>query len=150
MKPGRYTLYQSLKAIFLHIDNHEKALFSKYDLSVARFYTIVHIHDYPGITYIDLSDLMLCTKSNTTRVVRGLLAEGCVSRRANPIDGRSYQLHLTEKGKSLYNKVQPVYLTHIDSLMSSFNKEELAEYTEVSQRIENTLAPDGSKAGSSK
>lgn len=150
MKPGRYTLYQSLKAIFLHIDNHEKALFSKYDLSVARFYTLMHIHDHPGITYIDLSDLMLCTKSNTTRVVRGLLAEGCVSRRANPIDGRSYQLYLTEEGGSLYNKVQPAYLTHIDSLMSSFNKEELAEYTEVSQRIENTLTPDGSKAGSSK
>ena len=150
MKPGRYTLYQSLKAIFLHIDNHEKALFSKYDLSVARFYTIMHIHNHPGITYIDLSDLMLCTKSNTTRVVRGLLVDGWVSRRANPIDGRSYQLHLTEKGKSLYNKVQPVYLTHIDSLMSAFNQEELAEYTEVSQHIENTLAPDESKAGSSK
>jgi len=150
VEPGRNILYQSLKAIFLHIDNREKALFSKYDLSVARFYTLMHIYDHPGITYIDLSDLMLCTKSNTTRVVRGLLADGCVSRRANPIDGRSYQLYLTKKGKSLYNKVQPAYLTHIDRLMSSFNQEELAEYTEVSQRIEKTLAPDGSEAGSSK
>ncbi|MFH1446827.1 MAG: MarR family transcriptional regulator, partial [Chloroflexota bacterium] len=138
MESGRNTLYQSLKAIFLHIDNREKALFSKYDLSVARFYTLMHVHNHPGITYIDLSDLMLCTKSNTTRVVRGLLVDGWVSRKAHPIDGRSYQLYLTKKGKSLYNTVQPVYLSHIDKLMSSFNNEELAEYTEVSQHIENT------------
>jgi len=49
VEPGRNILYQSLKAIFLHIDNREKALFSKYDLSVARFYTLMQFMIIPGL-----------------------------------------------------------------------------------------------------
>ena len=147
MEAGRFILYQSLKAIFLHIDNHEKALFSKYDLSVARFYALMHLDNNPGINYIDLSDLMLCNKSNTTRVVRSMQADGLVRRQTHPDDGRSYQLYLTDKGKSLYRQVHPDYLKQIDGLMSSFKQTELEVYTEASQHIERLLAPAVSSAG---
>lgn len=134
-------MYQSLKAIFLHIDNHEKSLLNKFDLSVARFYTLMHIHNNPGINYIDLSDLMLCTKSNTTRIVSSLQKDGFVDRSPHPIDGRVYQLALTAKGEGLYKKVYPEYIKQINGLMSIFNEKELENYTEVSHQIERKLAP---------
>ena len=147
METGYYTLYQSLKAIFLHIDNHEKALFNRFDLSVARFYALMHIHDHPGINYIDLSNLMLCTKGNTTRIVAGLQSEGLVDRIAHPSDGRAYKLTLTRTGEALFKKVHPAYVDQINQLMAHFNPSELLTYSEVSREIENKLAPAASVTG---
>lgn len=148
METGQFTLYQTLKSIFLHIDNREKALLGKFDLSVARFYILMHIHNHPGINYIDLSDLMLCTKSNTTRVVRSMQADGYIMRRDHPDDGRSYQLYLTEKGELLFAQVHPKFLKHIDHLMASFDANQLEDYTAASKHIERVVAPDIIAGGS--
>lgn len=149
MGSRRMVLYESLKAIFLHIDNHEKAFLSQYGLSLPRFYVILHIYNHPGINYIDLSNLMLCTKSNTTRVVQGIQKDNLVIRKSDPADGRSFQLYLTETGKALFERVYPAYLNQVDQLMSQFTDTELEHYTMVSQHIESTLAPNTGTGNSS-
>lgn len=142
MAPERMIFYESLKAIFLHIDNHEKAFLSRYNLSIPRFYALLHIYNHPGINYIELSDLMLCTKSNTTRVVQGMQKDGLVLRKAHPADRRSFQLSLSKSGSLLFQEVYPEYLALVDRLMSLFSDEELERYAAASNHIENTLAPE--------
>ena len=80
MEQVKFELYESLKSIFLHIDNHEKAFLAKFGLNVPRFYVLMHVQQNPGINYIVLSDLLLCTKSNTTRIVRGMQQDGLITR----------------------------------------------------------------------
>ena len=140
MYTEKMEFYKSLKAIFLHIDNAEKAFLNQFKLSVPRFYTLYHIYNHPGINYIDLTDLLLCTKSNTTRIVRSLQKEGLIDRRNHPDDGRSFQLFLTDAGKDLFERIYPQYLAHINRLMSHFTDAELNRYSLVSYSIENTLA----------
>ena len=140
MYTEKMEFYKSLKAIFLHIDNAEKAFLNQFKLSVPRFYTLFHIYNHPGINYIDLTDLLLCTKSNTTRIVRSLQKEGLIDRRNHPDDGRSFQLFLTDAGKDLFERIYPQYLAHINWLMSHFTDAELNRYSLVSYSIENTLA----------
>ena len=140
MYTEKMEFYRSLKAIFLHIDNAEKAFLNQFKLSVPRFYTLFHIYNHPGINYIDLTDLLLCTKSNTTRIVRSLQKEGLIDRRNHPDDGRSFQLFLTDAGKDLFERIYPQYLAHINWLMSHFTDAELNRYSLVSYSIENTLA----------
>ena len=140
MYTEKMEFYKSLKAIFLHIDNAEKAFLNQFKLSVPRFYTLFHIYNHPGINYIDLTDLLLCTKSNTTRIVRSLQKEGLIDRRNHPDDGRSFQLFLTDAGKDLYQRIYPQYLAHINWLVSHFTDAELNRYSLVSYSIENTLA----------
>ena len=144
MTQTRMQLYESLKAIFLHVDNHEKTYLSDYGLNVPRFYILLHISHKPGISYIELSDLLLCTKSNTTRVMQGMYKDGLVTRKNDPEDGRSYNLYLTEKGKELLNKVYPGFMKQIDSLMSCFSEQETSKFLEISQYIESNLSPDSS------
>jgi DNA-binding MarR family transcriptional regulator len=140
MYTEKMEFYKSLKAIFLHIDNAEKAFLNQFKLSVPRFYTLFHIYNHPGINYIDLTDLLLCTKSNTTRIVRSLQKEGLIDRKNHPDDGRSFQLFLTDAGKDLFERIYPQYLAHINWLMSHFTDAELNRYSLVSYSIENTLA----------
>lgn len=132
-------LYSSIKSIFLHIDNQEKAFLSKFDLTISRFYILTHVYDNPGINYIDLSELLLCTKGNTTRIVGAMQSEGLLIRRRNPGDRRSYHLYLTEQGKGLFEKVHTEYLRYINGLMSNFNQDNLNTYAKISNQIEKVL-----------
>ena len=142
MSQKTMNLYESLKAIFLHIDNHEKTYLSNHGLNVPRFYILLHVSQNPGINYIDLSDRLLCTKSNTTRVVRGMIQEDLITRQNDPNDGRSFQLFLTEKGRDILENTYPGFVSKIDQLMSAFSDEESKEYLAVSQKIESSLTPD--------
>lgn len=142
MQQVKFELYESLKSIFLHIDNHEKAFLARFGLNVPRFYVLMHVEKNPGINYILLSDLLLCTKSNTTRVVRGMQTEGLINREVDPNDRRSYQLTLTEAGHDLFNRVYPDYKKLVDKLMSMLDKSKLEDYLKASSEIENTLTPN--------
>ena len=142
MQQVKFELYESLKSIFLHIDNHEKAFLARFGLNVPRFYVLMHVEKNPGINYILLSDLLLCTKSNTTRVVRGMQTEGLINREVDPNDRRSYKLTLTEAGHDLFNRVYPDYKKLVDKLMSMLDKSKLEDYLRASSEIENTLTPN--------
>ena len=146
MSNAEQALYDSLKAIFLHIDNHEKAFLSRFGLTIPRFFVLMHLHNHPQINYIELSDLLLCTKSNTTRVVQGLLAEGILTRQVHPDDRRAYQLSLSPKGQKILDEVLPEYEALVSGLMEPFSDQEVKRYTKVSKHIENTLAPKNTNA----
>ena len=136
-------LYYSLKSIFLHIDNHEKMLLAQFNLSIPRFYILMHIHDHPEINYNDLSDLLLCTKSNTSRVVSSMQRDGLVERSVNPEDRRSFHLYLTERGSHLFKEVYSTYQEHIKQLLAKFSEDQLQTYTAVSAHIEELVEPNG-------
>lgn len=142
MQEKKFELYRSLKSIFLHIDNHEKAFLAQFGLNVPRFYVLLHVENNPGINYIDLSDLLLCTKSNTTRVVRSMQKDGMINREVDQNDRRSYRLTLTKAGRDLYNRVYPDYKKLVDRLMSTLDKAKIDDYLRASSEIENTLTPD--------
>ena len=142
MKQTKFELYESLKSIFLHIDNHEKVFLGQYGLNVPRFYVLMHVENNPGINYILLSELLLCTKSNTTRVVRGMQKDGLINREVDPNDRRSYRLTLSKAGRDLFNRVYPDYKMLVDGLMSKLDKAKLEDYLKASSEIENTLTPN--------
>lgn len=133
------SLYQSMKSIFLHLDDGERTLFSKFGLTTSRFYILKHVFMNPGISYIDLSDLMLCTKGNTTRIVQGMLEDQLIDRVENPQDRRSFQLFLSNSGKILYKEVDTEYKEYIRRLISKLNEDQLEHFADVSNTIERGL-----------
>ena len=136
-------LYYSLKSVFLHIDNREKMLLAQFNLSIPRYYILMHIQDHAGINYNELSDLMLCTKSNTSRVVSAMQRDGLVERSVNPDDRRSFHLYLTERGNNLFKEVYSKYQEHIKQLLAQFSEDQLTTYTAVSAHIEELVEPNG-------
>jgi MarR family 2-MHQ and catechol resistance regulon transcriptional repressor len=142
MNQDSLKLYESFKAVFLHIDNHEKAYLTQFGLNIPRFYVLIHVSQNPGINYIELSDRMLCTKSNTTRVVQGMLKEQLITREVDPKDRRCYKLFLSDKGLALLDRVYPGFIEDIQKLMSRFSDDETSRFLRASQYIESSLSPD--------
>ncbi len=132
-------LYQSIKSIYLHIDDRERSFFSQFCMTNSRFNILKHLHNHPGISYIELSDLMLCTKGNITRMVQLMLEDNLINRSVNPHDRRSFQLFLSESGEILFKEVNSEYQDYVNSIMSQFNEDQIEIYSQVSNTIEKRL-----------
>lgn len=95
------TIYALLKEIFLILDDGDRQLLGQFDLTPSRYYALVHLGEKPGLSLSELSDLMLCDKSNATRIVRGLEDDGLALRRPNEHDRRAIRLYLSDAGQEL-------------------------------------------------
>jgi DNA-binding MarR family transcriptional regulator len=95
-------LYDTLVKLFLVVDNSDRCVLARHGLTLPRFHVLQHLNNEPDISFARLSALMLTDRANVSRIVRGMEADGLISRRLNEQDRRSYLLQLTGKGADLY------------------------------------------------
>lgn len=74
----------------------------------AHFQYLLVIRDHPGLTQDQLAEKTMADKSTIAKAVRLLMEEGIVRRRVNADDRRAYNLYVTEKAKSLYQRISQV------------------------------------------
>lgn len=115
-------LYNLIKETFLLLEDGDRQLFGLYDLTVPRFYALFHIGNEPGISSSRLSERMLCDKSNVTRIVKGLEAEGYIVRKPHETDGRTLRLFLTEPGEMLRRQVVDAHTTYNQARLHYISK----------------------------
>lgn len=139
----RKTVYSLLKESFLLLDFGDRQLFSQFNLTAPRYYALVHLGDSPGISLKQLSDKMFCDKSNATRIVKGLEAEGYVERSPHESDGRTYRLHLTQDGEKIRKEVVAVHQAFNQKRLSSLNATEkdnlIAILTTLNEQLQGSL-----------
>lgn len=139
--PDNYlTVYQSMKSIGLHLDNGEKSLFSRFGLTTSRFFVLKHLNDHPGINYMDLSEKLLCTKGNTSRIIQGMLNDDMIYRLENPEDRRSFQLYLSKQGEQVYKEVNLEYQEYVKEMLSKLNEDQLEVFRNISSSIEKEVS----------
>ena len=135
-------LYNTLKEIYFSLDNGDRRLLEGYNLSVPRFYLLKHIADHPGITLTQLSALMLSDKSNITRLIQRVEAEGLVSRQQHEMDGRALSLHLTGEGHKLLSDALRAHANFTQERFAPLQenaKSLLADLQEVKHILESQL-----------
>lgn len=136
-------LYTVLKEIFLLLDDGDRRLLANFDLTVPRFYALLHLGDNPGLSISELSDLMFCDKSNITRLIKTLEADDLAYRRPHDSDGRVLCLHLTSKGEVLRKEV---LAAHRERNQRRFNNtlgtEERQKLLFWLQNVKNSLRVD--------
>lgn len=98
-------LYNLIKETFLLLDDGDRRFFNRFDITVSRYYALYHIGEEPGISFSQLSDCMVCDKSNVTRIIKGLESAGHVVRQPHETDGRTLRLYLTDSGTAVLNQV---------------------------------------------
>lgn len=108
-------IYVLLKELFLILDEGDQQLFATHGLSVTRYYTLHHLYTQSGISLSDLSRLMLCDKSNVTRIVKSLEKDGYVIKKPHETDKRATRLYLTEKGKMKEQEVRTAHQSFNDN-----------------------------------
>jgi len=144
-------LYNLLKETFIVIDDGDRRLFSRFGLTPPRFYVLLHISEEPGISSSDLSQKLLCDKSNVTRIVKGLEASGYLERQPHESDGRAQRLYLTARGEAVCNEVNTAHqaynaarLNNIDTAVQNTLIENLNRlHHQLQEELARQIPPNG-------
>lgn len=104
-------------------------------LTSVQFDVIATLANQPPMTYKELGEKTLISKSSLTGVIERMAQKGWLSLLANQADGRSQKIKLTAKGQKLFEKTFPTHLSHLDQAFSQLSNEQM---TEIQQSL-NTL-----------
>ncbi|QGZ64894.1 bifunctional helix-turn-helix transcriptional regulator/GNAT family N-acetyltransferase [Paraburkholderia acidisoli] len=87
------------------------------ELAPSAVHAIIEIGAAPGINAKALGEILRLDKSNTSRQVARLEAEGLVRRQADDADARSSTLHLTAAGQKLRAKIDRFATDQVSSAL---------------------------------
>jgi len=103
-------LYSALIKTQILLEDSDNLLLQQYNLSSSRYYTLVHLDESPGLSQNELSERLLCTKGNTTRIVKSMEEDGYLTRQVDPEDNRALCLYLTPVGEDLVQRARKAHL----------------------------------------
>ena len=132
-------IYDLLKEIFFLIDDGDRQLFGQYNLSVPRFYILWHLGNEPGISSRRLSELMICDKSNITRLSKGLEADELLVRQPHETDGRALRLYLTEKGEQIRKEALEAHQAYNEQRLTCCAGEEQGDLQRYLEKLKDSL-----------
>jgi DNA-binding MarR family transcriptional regulator len=132
-------LYNLLKETFLLLDDGDRQFFTRFNLTAPRYYALFHLGQEPGISASQLSDRMLCDKSNASRIVQGLEADGYIERKPHETDGRTLRLFLTEAGTAVYQQVLSAHQAYNEARFGSLSQKEQEDLLSILTRLKRSL-----------
>lgn len=124
---NRIHLYDLIKESFLLLDFGDRRFLGDYSLSVPRYYALVHIAAEPGLSPSRLSNRMFCDKSNITRLLQGLEAEGYIERRAHESDGRLHRIYLSPMGQQLQQQIQTEHQAYVQQRLVGLTADQVEQ-----------------------
>jgi len=141
------SFYTLLSEIFLMLDDGDRRLLNRFNLTSARYFALLHIGDGPGMSLSELSRMMLCDKSNATRVIKGMEAEELVYRLPHETDGRTLRLYLSQKGEQLRREVLSKHQRFNEKRFGNIEQNEREMLYETLRHLKHDLRDQLSETG---
>lgn len=117
---------------------NNKFLNSKYSLVDLRILQAISFKD--GVTASDLIETLNIDKSYLSRILLRLEKDKLITRKASPLDGRSYHLHLTVRGKKEYQEHDKASDKHISEILARIDDGERNRLISSMHQIKNILS----------
>ena len=100
-------------------------LFRRFDLTEAQFNVLFALkYKKSNWTQSDLSKRLVVTRASITSVLDKLESKRLVKRQEVPGNRRIYHVTLTRQGKTLIDKVEPVYRDSIHKVLVVFSEKQ--------------------------
>jgi len=95
------------------------------DTTMPQFRVLSYLLDGP-LSLSELAKLRRVSLQSAGELVQSLVSRGWIARTPNPNDRRQSLLHLTEAGKSQYEKAQHSMMSSLTPLMANLTDTEMA------------------------
>ena len=110
-------------------------------LSAAGGWALVEIGRLGGdIRQSDLAAKLDVTAASLVRVIDRLAANGLVTRRGDPVDGRVSRIGLTEPGHALADRIETAFARLRSESLSGLSDDDLETALRVARHIETRFA----------
>jgi DNA-binding MarR family transcriptional regulator len=131
--------YESIKEVFFLLDDGDRRCLQQYDLTPIQFYALHWSNSADGKTLGEVSERLLCTPSNVTRVVDLLVRRGLLSRERDSEDRRVVRVYRTPAGQKLYEEVSRTYVDSILERIGALSETEHATLQELLETLKRSL-----------
>ncbi|HUW51358.1 MAG TPA: MarR family transcriptional regulator [Sulfuricella sp.] len=133
---------RELASTYQAFEAHSAAHIRTLDLTPAQFDIVATLGNTPGMPLKELGEKSLITKGTLTGVVNRLTDKKLVRRVASPSDGRSQIVQLTRKGESLFERVFPAHLAHLERAFGKLSAKELSALETILRRLREAFVAE--------
>lgn len=120
-------------------------VYSKFNLSVSavNILLILYFGEGKGHMQQELSNLLLVSRANVTKVIDGMEKRGLVIRSASKEDRRARFIKLTEAGEALANQIIPIQSGKHIQTTSRLSKNEISTLNKLLAKLSATIVENG-------
>ena len=102
-----------------------------------QFDVIATLANQPPMSFKQLGEKTLISKSYLTGVVGRMVQKGLIATQENPDDARSHLLKLTAKGQKIFEQVFPEHLKHLEMAFQKLSKKQMKEVEEALKTLKS-------------
>ena len=102
-----------------------------------QFDVIATLANQPPMSFKQLGEKTLISKSSLTGVVGRMVQKGLIATQENPDDARSHLLKLTAKGQKIFEKTFPEHLKHLEAAFQKLSKKQMKEVEEALKTLKS-------------
>jgi len=134
--PVLYELVRAYQAFESYSAAHIRTL----GLTASQFDIVATLGNTDGMSFKDLGEKTLITKGTLTGVIDRLEAKSLVRRVASASDGRSQIVRLTKSGETLFARIFPAHLNHLEQVFTEYSQKNLHAAETVLQQLRDAFS----------
>ena len=127
-----------IACVFLLLEKHIMEYLKDYNLTLSQFNALMiikHVGKSKGLSQVEISEKIIISPSNMTRLLDKLKREGLVERFPSPEDRRVNLIKITSKGSGLLDTLWPGYSKKVQKIMNLMKKEELYQISALMSKM---------------
>ncbi|WP_165873477.1 MarR family transcriptional regulator [Parasulfuritortus cantonensis] len=137
MPRERVVLNRLFFFVFKELDEAYSQHLAGFGLNSTAFLTLVMLmsSEENRVNPCHLSDALIASRTNITRLTDELVHAGWVERRPSTEDRRRVELSLTDSGRTLVRKVLPAVWWLVERQWADFSADEVAEFDRLLRKL---------------
>lgn len=137
-------IHQHIQQIYVLLDDGDRRVLRSVGLTPTQFRLLEQLdpHAAHTRTITQLSQVLLCTRGNITRLVRRMEQQGMVQCRNDSHDQRLVKVSLTEAGATRLTEARAVYRTAIQRRLSVLNTADQLTLRDLTKSVVTLLTAD--------
>jgi DNA-binding MarR family transcriptional regulator len=117
----------------------QKFKLGDFDITVDQWLILKNLSENDLLSQTELAQMVFKDQPTLTRIIDILVKKGFVQRVPHPQDRRSFQLLLTNEGKSKVEELKPQIASIREKAWENLNKSDFEEFKRILNTIYNNL-----------
>ncbi|QIL51048.1 MarR family transcriptional regulator [Weissella coleopterorum] len=136
------TFLRNIGTIARALDSISNIEFKEIELARGQYLYLSRITENPGITQIQLSELLCVDKTTTNRAITRLVEQNIIIKKINPMNRKNQQLYCSQKGRELYDMLvrESDYSTQV--ALQGLSPDEIQVMDKLLKRVTQNVVQD--------
>ncbi|SMD46421.1 DNA-binding transcriptional regulator, MarR family [Aquiflexum balticum DSM 16537] len=117
----------------------QKFKLGDFDITVDQWLILKNLSENDLLSQTELAQMVFKDQPTLTRIIDILVKKGFVQRVPHPLDRRSFQLLLTNEGKSKVEELKPQIASIREKAWENLDKSDFEEFKRILNTIYNNL-----------